>query len=78
METIGDAYMVVSGLPIRNDKEHPKEIALLALDIMENIRSFTIQANQKRLAIRIGIHCGTLCFHDFINKPKQILFYLKS
>ena len=50
--------MVVSGLPIRNGKQHTKEIALLALDILEHVRSFKIEPNQQQLSIRIGIHCG--------------------
>ena len=52
--------MVVSGLPIRNGKQHTKEIALLALSILESVRSFRIQPNQQPLAIRIGIHSGQL------------------
>jgi len=58
VETIGDAYMVVSGLPIRNGKQHAKEIALLALDILESVKTFKIQPNQQQLAIRIGVHTG--------------------
>lgn len=33
METIGDAYMVVSGLPVRNDIQHAGEIASMALQV---------------------------------------------
>lgn len=58
VETIGDAYMVVSGLPIRNGKQHAKEIALLALDILENVKCFKIKPSQQQLMIRIGIHTG--------------------
>mgnify|MGYP005983875461 CR=1 FL=1 len=45
VETIGDAYMVVSGLPERNGDAHAKEIALLSLAILDAIRCFSIQHN---------------------------------
>ncbi|XP_062610157.1 atrial natriuretic peptide receptor 1-like isoform X1 [Saccostrea cucullata] len=59
VETIGDAYMLVSGLPKRNGNRHSKEIADCAMDIMASIGSFSIphQPNNK-LKIRIGIHSG--------------------
>ncbi|GBM05153.1 Receptor-type guanylate cyclase Gyc76C [Araneus ventricosus] len=59
VETIGDAYMVVSGLPIRNDDNHAGEIAFMALELLESIKTFKIRhrPNQK-LKLRIGMHTG--------------------
>jgi class 3 adenylate cyclase len=39
VETIGDAYMVVSGLPDRTD-HHAGHIASLALELLGAVRSF--------------------------------------
>ena len=62
METIGDAYMVVSGLPERNGNEHAREIALMALAILDSVRSFTIMHKQNaQLSVRIGVHSGPVC-----------------
>ena len=73
VETIGDAYMVVSGLPIRNGKQHAKEISLLALDILENVKSFKFKPSQKQVEIRIGIHCGMYLLFTLVG-----LLYLSS
>ena len=59
METIGDAYMVVSGLPIRNGSQHAREISTMALHILHSVETFKIRHEpNKRLLIRIGLHTG--------------------
>lgn len=60
VETIGDAYMVVSGLPERNGDEHVRQISRMALNIVHNVRQFTIRHQPcTPLKTRIGIHSGT-------------------
>ncbi|CAL9699457.1 unnamed protein product [Knipowitschia caucasica] len=59
VETIGDAYMVASGLPISNGNKHAIEICTMALHFMSSIKGFRIRHMQNEsLAIRVGIHSG--------------------
>ena len=59
METIGDAYMVVSGLPIRNGHQHALEIADMALHLLQSVQTFEIKHRpEEKLKLRIGIHSG--------------------
>lgn len=59
VETIGDAYMVVSGLPKRNGNRHAVDISMMALDILSFIGSFELQhLPGLPIWIRIGIHSG--------------------
>uniref|UniRef100_A0A8C6Q0J9 Guanylate cyclase n=1 Tax=Nothobranchius furzeri TaxID=105023 RepID=A0A8C6Q0J9_NOTFU len=59
VETIGDAYMVASGLPISNGNQHALEISIMALHFLGAIKLFKIPHMPKEsLAIRIGIHSG--------------------
>lgn len=59
VETIGDAYMVVSGLPMRNGTLHAREICRMSLALLEAVKTFTIRHRpQDSLKLRIGIHSG--------------------
>jgi class 3 adenylate cyclase len=59
VETIGDAYMVVSGLPKRNDNLHASEISCMAIRIRDSVLDFKIRHKPNhKLKLRIGIHSG--------------------
>ncbi len=56
IKTIGDAYMVVGGLPTPRI-DHAVAIAEMALDIQADINQFNLETG-KSLRIRIGINTG--------------------
>ncbi|ELU04879.1 hypothetical protein CAPTEDRAFT_138341, partial [Capitella teleta] len=59
VETIGDAYMVASGIPVPNEDAHASEIAMMSLDIVSSVMTFKIRHRpDKQLEVRIGIHSG--------------------
>ncbi|KAM4677388.1 retinal guanylyl cyclase 1 [Discoglossus pictus] len=59
VETIGDAYMVASGLPKRNGTRHAAEISNMSLDILSSVGSFKMRhMPEVPVRIRIGLHSG--------------------
>jgi len=59
VETIGDAYMVVSGVPRPNEGRHIVEICNMALDLLKEVSMFKIRHRPEMvLKLRIGIHSG--------------------
>ncbi|XP_027469601.1 atrial natriuretic peptide receptor 1 isoform X3 [Zalophus californianus] len=76
VETIGDAYMVVSGLPVRNGLLHAREVARMALALLDAVRSFRIRHRpQEELRLRIGIHTGPVCAGVVgLKMPRYCLF----
>jgi len=59
VETIGDAYMVVSGLPKPNEGRHVVEICNMALNLLDQVSRFTIRHRpDETLKLRVGIHTG--------------------
>ena len=76
VETIGDAYMVVSGLPDPNGDSHAREIARMSLKILDRVGRFKIRHREEdQLRIRIGLHTGP-CVAGVvgIKMPRYCLF----
>ena len=60
IKTMGDAYMAVGGVPLR-DKENPINCVLAALEIqrfMERLKQESIERGEGFWELRIGIHTG--------------------
>lgn len=76
VETIGDAYMVASGLPRRNGNRHAVDISLMALDILSFMGTFQLRhLPGLPIWIRIGIHSGPCAAGVVgIKMPRYCLF----
>uniref|UniRef100_A0A8C0G2I7 Guanylate cyclase n=1 Tax=Chelonoidis abingdonii TaxID=106734 RepID=A0A8C0G2I7_CHEAB len=76
VETIGDAYMVASGLPIRNGMKHVEEIATMSLHFLSAMIPFKIgHMPEEKLKLRIGINTGPVVAGVVgITMPRYCLF----
>lgn len=59
METIGDAYMVVSGAP-EKDQNHAEKTCDMGLDMIDAITDLKDPSTGQHLRIRVGIHSGAV------------------
>uniref|UniRef100_A0A0N4Z104 Guanylate cyclase n=1 Tax=Parastrongyloides trichosuri TaxID=131310 RepID=A0A0N4Z104_PARTI len=76
VETIGDGYLCVSGLPNKNGFLHVKEIADLSLELIKSLEDFKIShLPNEKLRIRVGIHSGS-CVAGVVGltMPRYCLF----
>ncbi|CAH1131699.1 unnamed protein product [Ceutorhynchus assimilis] len=75
VETIGDAYMVVGGLPVRIP-DHAEQIATMALDLLHQSGKFRIRhLPGTPLRLRIGLHTGPCCAGVVgLTMPRYCLF----
>ncbi|XP_074141335.1 guanylate cyclase 2G-like [Sminthopsis crassicaudata] len=76
VETIGDAYMVASGLPLRNGIRHVEEIATMSLCFLNAMINFKIgHMPEEKLKLRIGLHTGPVVAGVVgITMPRYCLF----
>ncbi|XP_055849735.1 soluble guanylate cyclase 88E [Episyrphus balteatus] len=59
VETIGDAYMVVSGAP-EKDANHAEKVCDMALDMVDAITDLKDPSTGQHLRIRVGVHSGAV------------------
>ncbi|KAL5017257.1 hypothetical protein ScPMuIL_006846 [Solemya velum] len=76
VETIGDAYMVVSGLPNRNEIRHAAQISEMSLNFITALKGFKIKhMPDRQLSIRVGLHSGSCCAGIVgLTMPRYCLF----
>ena len=72
---MGDKYMLAGGLPERNPT-HAKNIALVALDMIDLAREMLIDGSPVRVSIYFQINTGIL-FH-VLYRCNNILCFFKS
>ena len=60
VETIGDSYMIVSGLPVENTT-HAQEIATMAIHMLWAVDKFVYKAKPElKIRVRMGINSGAV------------------
>ncbi len=76
VETIGDAYMVISGLPKQNGIQHAAHIASMAIDLAKESALFHIRHMPgEKLKLRVGLHSGSVVAGVVgVKMPRYCLF----
>ncbi|XP_053548969.1 guanylate cyclase 2G-like [Bombina bombina] len=76
VETIGDAYMVASGLPIHNGMRHVEEISTMSLHFLSAMMTFSIRhMPTEKLKLRIGLNTGPVVAGVVgVTMPRYCLF----
>ena len=76
VETIGDAYMVCSGLPKPNGDKHVSEICDMSLNLLDVVSRFKIRHRpEEKLNLRIGLHTGPCAAGK---QEKEVLLQISS
>jgi class 3 adenylate cyclase len=57
LKTIGDSYMLVSGLPVRSPS-HPVDAVLAAFDLVDLVKQKAALEEGPKWDVRVGIHTG--------------------
>jgi len=71
VETIGDAYVVASGLPTVYDR-HAQELCFLALELLDSVENHLIRHMPlQNLHLRVGLHSGALVFRPVTHKGRN-------
>ncbi|EPB68566.1 adenylate/guanylate cyclase catalytic domain protein [Ancylostoma ceylanicum] len=67
VESIGDGYLCVSGLPARNGHQHIKKIIEMSVRLMKYVENFRIASLPlERIQLRIGINSGKRCHGNLL------------
>ncbi|KHN82416.1 Guanylate cyclase receptor-type gcy-1 [Toxocara canis] len=76
VETIGDGYLCVSGLPHRNGNEHARDIAEMSFSFLKNLETFRVpHLPNEKINIRIGLNTGPVVAGVVgLSMPRYCLF----
>ncbi|HEX4275484.1 MAG TPA: adenylate/guanylate cyclase domain-containing protein [Bryobacteraceae bacterium] len=57
LKTIGDSYMCITGLPVRNPA-HPVDMVMAAFEMIHAVEERSASSGNQNWGIRVGIHTG--------------------